>query len=95
MNNLVRISEIPRLAIRLPFKAQTFYKWWHLKRHPQIFVKLGGALFVDLDRLEQLIDASRGSEASALCWKRKIKRTQTVEASEPIAPAAAAEEIQA
>jgi len=56
MQNLVRVSK----ADDLPFKKQTFYKWWHLKKHPEIFVKFSGALFVDLDRLEQAIDASRG-----------------------------------
>ena len=55
MQNLVRVSK----ADGLPLKKQTFYKWFHLKQHLEIFVKLGGALFLDLDRLEQLIDASR------------------------------------
>jgi hypothetical protein len=56
MHNLVRVSK----AEGLLFKPQTFYKWFHLKKHLEIFVKLSGSLFVDLDRLEQLIDASRG-----------------------------------
>jgi hypothetical protein len=55
MQNLVRVSK----AQGLPFKPQTFYKWWHLKKHPEIFVKIGG-LFVDLDKLEELMEASRG-----------------------------------
>jgi len=55
MQNLVRVSK----AEGLPFKPQTFYKWWHLRKHLEIFVKFGGGLFVDLDRLEKLIDASR------------------------------------
>lgn len=54
--NLVRVSK----ADNLPLKKQTFYKWWHLKKHPEIFVKLSGALFIDVGRLEQLIDSSRG-----------------------------------
>lgn len=57
--NLVRVSEISRLPMKLPFKAQTFYKWWHIKKHPEIFVKFGGSLFVDLDRLSEAIDKSR------------------------------------
>jgi len=56
MQNLVRVSK----AVGLPFKPQTFYKFFHLKKHLQIFVKIGGSLFIDLDRLEELIDASRG-----------------------------------
>lgn len=55
MTNLVRVSK----ADNLPFKPQTFYKWFHLKKYPEIFVKFGGALFVDTDRLAQAIDKSR------------------------------------
>ena len=56
MQNLVRVSK----AEDLPFKPATLYKWFHLKRHLEIFLKFGGTLFVDVDRLEQLIEASRG-----------------------------------
>lgn len=55
MKNLVRVSR----AEGLPFKPQTFYKWHHTRKYPEIFVKLSGALFVDLDRLDQLIENSR------------------------------------
>jgi len=54
-NNLCRISK----ADDLPFKKSTFYKWVHLRKNPQIFVKIGGALFVDLKALEELIEAGR------------------------------------
>jgi hypothetical protein len=54
--NLVRV----RRAKGLPFAPATFYKWWHLGKHKEIFVKLSGALFVDIDRLEELLNASRG-----------------------------------
>lgn len=53
--NLVRV----RRAKGLPFAPTTFNKWFHLKKHPEIFVKFGGALFVDLDRLSEAIDKSR------------------------------------
>jgi hypothetical protein len=55
MQNLVRVSK----AEGLPFKPQTFYKWFHLGKYPEIFVKFGGALFVDVERLAQVIDKSR------------------------------------
>ena len=55
MQNLVRVSK----ADNLPFKKQTFYKWFHLGKYPEIFVKFGGSLFVDLDRLSEAIDKSR------------------------------------
>jgi len=55
MQNLIRVSK----ADGLPFKPSTLYKMHHVGRNLEIFVKLGGSLFVDLDRLEQLIEASR------------------------------------
>lgn len=55
MQNLVRVSK----ADNLPFKKQTFYKWFHLGKYPEIFVKFGGSLFVDVDRLSEAIDRSR------------------------------------
>jgi len=58
MQNLKRVSKIVE-ADNLPFKRATFYKLFHMKRYPEIFVKFGGALFVDLDRLAQAIDKSR------------------------------------
>jgi len=55
MSNLIRVSK----AKDLLFKPQTFYKWFHLGKYPEIFVKFGGSLFVDLDRLSEAIDKSR------------------------------------
>lgn len=60
MQNLVRVSKMKDLPTKLPLEPATFYKWRHLNKHPEIFVKLSGALFVDLDRLEKLIDNCRG-----------------------------------
>ena len=54
--NLVRISKINETP-GLPYRATTFYKWRHLKKHPELFVKLGGGLFVNLDRLAKLVEA--------------------------------------
>jgi len=58
MQNLVRVSK----AEGLPFKPQTFYKWYHLRKFPEIFVKFSGALFVDLDRLSEMIEKSRSQQ---------------------------------
>ncbi len=55
MQNLVRVSK----AENLPFKKQTFYKWFHLKKHPTIFIKFGGALFIDLEALEKEMKKGR------------------------------------
>ena len=59
MENLVRVSK----ADNLPFKKQTFYKWFHLKKHPEIFVKFSGSLFVDVKALEKAMEGGRLREA--------------------------------
>jgi hypothetical protein len=58
MQNVVRVSKAK--AKDLPFEAATFYKWHHLGKFPEIFIKVGGSLFVDLDRLEKTLEAGRG-----------------------------------
>jgi hypothetical protein len=55
MDNLVRVSK----ADNLPFKKQTFYKWYHMKKHPEIFVKFSGGLFIDLKALERAMEGGR------------------------------------
>jgi hypothetical protein len=55
-NRLVRLSK----ADFLPLKISTLYKWKHLGKYPELFVKLGGAVFVDLDYLEKIIEMGRG-----------------------------------
>jgi hypothetical protein len=54
-NNLIRLSK----ADSLPLCKSTLYKWKHLGKFPQLFVKLGGALFVDLNVLDEIIEAGR------------------------------------
>jgi len=55
MQNLVRVSK----ADNLPFKKQTFYKWFHTRKHLEIFVKFSGALFVDTEALEKAMERGR------------------------------------
>jgi len=55
MNNLIRLAK----ADLLPLCKSTLYKWKHLGKFPQLFVKLGGALFVDLNVLDEIIEAGR------------------------------------
>ena len=57
MKNLKRVSKLARGE--LPFEKSTFYKWQHTKKFPGIFVKCGGGLFVDLDRLDKIIEQGR------------------------------------
>ena len=54
-SNLIRLAK----ADSLPLCKSTLYKWKHLGKFPQLFVKLGGALFVDLHILEEIIEAGR------------------------------------
>jgi len=54
-SNLVRVSK----ADSLPLSKATLYKWKHLKKHPGLFIKIGGALFVDLKVLNKIIEAGR------------------------------------
>ena len=52
---LLRISK----GDNLPLRKSTLYKWHHLRKYPRLFVKLGGALFVDLDVFDEIIEAGR------------------------------------
>ena len=54
---LVQVSKIK--DGELPFTRTTFYKWHHTKKHPEMFVKFGGGLFIDLDALDRVIEAGR------------------------------------
>lgn len=55
MQNLVRVSR----ADSLPFRKATFYKWLHLGRHPEIFVRVGRNVFIDLVALDRLFENGR------------------------------------
>jgi hypothetical protein len=59
MQNLIRLSKVTPGS--LPLQRATLYKWKHTKKFPHLFVKLGGAVFVDLDKLKEIIEAGRGS----------------------------------
>ena len=59
MKNLIRISKINEIP-GFPLKASTLYRWKHVRKHPQLFVQLGGAVFVDMAELDKLVEAGRG-----------------------------------
>lgn len=60
--NLLRVSKADKLPVeqRLPVEKATLYKWHHLKKFPQLFIKISGILFIDLDTLDELIESKRG-----------------------------------
>lgn len=64
MRNLIRLTQVetdPR-TMHL-FKRSTYYGWFHRRKHSEIFVKIGGTVFIDVDRLDQLIEKGRGKAA--------------------------------
>ena len=61
-NNLLRISKVNDTP-GFPLRASTLYKWIHVRKHPELFVKLGGAVFVNLTKLDAFI-ASGGTRGA-------------------------------
>ena len=57
MQNLVRVSKAN--IEKLPVRVSTLYKWKHLKKYPQLFIKVGGFLFVDVEALYKLFESGR------------------------------------
>ncbi len=53
--DLVRVAKIDKIP-NFPLRKSTLYFWKHEGKHPELFVKLGGALYVNMDRLRALID---------------------------------------
>ncbi len=54
--NLVPVSKCATSSPANIFKSRTYYKWFHVGKYPEIFRKVGGALFIDVDSLENLIE---------------------------------------
>ncbi len=54
MTNLLRVSRVNDRP-DFPLRASTLYKWIHKQRHPELFVRLGGAVYVNLDKLDEVI----------------------------------------
>ena len=57
-NKLMRVSKITDDGT-VPFAPATLYKWNHLNKFPGLFVKIGGALFLDLEELAKIVEANR------------------------------------
>lgn len=54
MTNLLRVSKVNE-APGFPLRKSTLYKWLHCGKHPELFVRLGGAVYVNLDKFDELI----------------------------------------
>lgn len=56
MENLVRLSKIgDDFAVR----RSTLYKWKHMRKYPGLFVKVGGAVFIDMRVFEKIVEKGR------------------------------------
>ncbi|MGC8490189.1 MAG: hypothetical protein ACP5SH_00480 [Syntrophobacteraceae bacterium] len=54
MANLLRLAKVNETP-GFPLRASTLYKWKHLGKHKELFVQLGGGVFVNLDKLDAVI----------------------------------------
>ena len=52
LDHIIRVSKV----VNSPITKGTLYKWSHYGKHPEIFVKLEGMLFVDLKKLKALLE---------------------------------------
>jgi hypothetical protein len=66
--NLVRISKVDEIP-GFPIKKSTLYKWHHLQKYPELFVQIGGAVFVNMDKFEEMI-ANGGTR------RRRVQRRE-------------------
>jgi hypothetical protein len=59
--NTVRVSKLGDV-LDCPIKPSTAYKWAHLGKYPQLFIKFGGILLLDLDKMGELLESKRLSK---------------------------------
>lgn len=69
--NLVRVSKVKEAG--LLFEPATFYGWHHKGIHPEIFISLDGALFIDTVKFQELLESRRGSDVGGRKRGRKRK----------------------
>jgi len=60
MKNLVRLSKVD--DVTSPLSRSTLYKYRHMGKYPRLFVKIGGAVFLDQRELEKVVEAGRGAK---------------------------------
>ena len=58
MSNLLAVKAI-KPGENFPFTKSWAYKQVHLQRHPGLFVKIGGSLFIDLSKFQELTEKGR------------------------------------
>lgn len=58
MPNLLPVKKI-KPGENFPFTKSWAYKQVNLQKHPGLFVKIGGALFIDLTKFQELTEKGR------------------------------------
>lgn len=62
MKHLVRLSKVSDETS--PLSRSTLYKYHTTGKYPRLFVKIGGALFLDQRELEKVVEAGRGQSGA-------------------------------
>ena len=55
-NNIVPLSDIPKI---LPIAEKTLRNWRSKRWYPNIWLKLGGKVFIDIDELSKIIEEQK------------------------------------
>jgi len=56
MDKIVHISEAPK---KIDFSEKTLRNWRSIGLYPQLFIKIGGKVFIDLGEYENIIRAQK------------------------------------
>jgi len=56
ISNLIPIKDAPN---HIPFAEKTLRNWRSDGVYPQLFIKLGGKVFIDLDEYEKLVQVQK------------------------------------
>lgn len=62
MKHLVRLSKVSDETS--PLSRSTLYKYHADGKYPQLFVKIGGAVFLDQREMEKVVEAGRGQSGA-------------------------------
>ncbi len=71
---LIRIEDEELRRAGIPFKASTLYRWRKDKRNLEIFVKVGGRVFVDSEAWEKFVEKAREKSRAEAERVERLKR---------------------
>jgi hypothetical protein len=55
LDDLVRVSRAAREIPNFPWTVQSVYRWYQAGKHPELFAKVAGTLFLRASTLRKLI----------------------------------------